>query len=152
MMTCVNLLQKFQQNSNIYICKERKKCMNNCIFCNIIEGKSPCYKIYEDEDVLVFLDISKKYFGHTLVVPKKHCINTLVCDDSVLTKVILVAKKVAKHYVEDCDIEGVNIVNNNGESAGQAVGHLHYHIIPRGKGLEDKKDMELEKQQAMLKF
>lgn len=126
--------------------------MENCIFCNIIEGKSPSYKIYEDEDVLAFLDISKKHFGHTLVIPKKHCVNTLDCDDKTLAKVILVVKRVAKHYVDDCGIAGVVIANNNGVEAGQSVGHLHYHIIPKGKGLEDEKDMDLEKQQKLLQL
>ena len=126
--------------------------MENCIFCNIIAGKSPSYKIYEDENVFAFLDISKKYFGHTLVVPKKHCVNTLDCDDEILSKVILVAKKIAKHYVEDCGVPGFVIVSNNGESAGQMVGHLHFHIIPKGKELDGKQNIDLAKQQEMLKF
>lgn len=126
--------------------------MDNCIFCNIIKGKSPCYKIYEDEDVLAFLDISQKYFGHTLVVPKKHSVNTLDCDDEVLKKVILVVKKIAKHYVDSCNISGVNIVNNNGIDAGQMVAHLHYHIIPQGKECKGKEKMDLSKQQEILKL
>ncbi len=122
------------------------------IFCKIIKGESPCYKIYEDDDVLAFLDISQKYFGHTLVVPKKHFANTLDCDDEILKKVILATKKIAKHYVDDCGVSGVNILNNNGKEAGQMVEHLHYHIIPQGKECKGKEKMDFVEQQKILKL
>lgn len=105
--------------------------MDDCIFCKIIRGEIPCYKIYEDDFVLAFLDIAKEHFGHTLVVPKKHYINTLDCDAKYLEKVILAVQKISKHYVFDCGFKGVNVLNANGLEAGQSVFHLHFHIIPR---------------------
>lgn len=67
--------------------------MKDCIFCKIVEGEIPSYKIYEDEHTYAFLDIAGDVWGHTLVVPKKHCANTLDCDDETLCAVILAAKK-----------------------------------------------------------
>ena len=105
--------------------------MDNCIFCRIIKGEAPCYKIYEDEFVLAFLDISKDCYGHTLVVPKKHCTNVLDCDDDVLYKVMSAVKKISNHYIQNCGFKGVNILNASGEEAQQSVFHLHFHILPR---------------------
>lgn len=108
--------------------------MDNCVFCKIIKGEIPSYKIYEDEYTLAFLDISKDIDGHTLVIPKKHFTNVLDIDKDTLEKVALTVKKVANHYVNDCGYDGVNILNASGESAGQTVFHLHFHIIPRKNG------------------
>ena len=105
--------------------------MDNCIFCKIARGESPCYKIYEDDKTLAFLDISKDAYGHTLVVPKQHCENVLDCEEEILASVIKTVKKVAKHYVENCGFNGVNIMNASGVEAEQSVIHLHFHIIPR---------------------
>lgn len=105
--------------------------MDNCIFCKIAKGTAPCYKIYEDELTLAFLDISKDTFGHTLVVPKAHCVNVLDCSDEVLAAVIKTVKKVSNHYVQNCGFKGVNILNASGEEAQQSVFHLHFHILPR---------------------
>ena len=102
-----------------------------CIFCKIIKGEIPCYKIYEDDDCLAFLDIAKDIDGHTLVIPKKHCCNTLDCDDETLSKVIKCVKKISNHYVNDLKYDGIDIINANNEAAQQSVMHLHYHIIPR---------------------
>jgi histidine triad (HIT) family protein len=104
---------------------------DDCIFCKIIGGKIPCYKIYEDENVLVFLDIAADYFGHTLVIPKKHYKNILDCPNKVLSDVMEVVQKISKHYVENCGFDGVNVINANEASAEQSVFHLHFHIIPR---------------------
>lgn len=103
----------------------------DCIFCKIVEGVSPCYKIYEDEWTLAFLDISRDTYGHTLVVPKSHCKNVLDCSDDILAKVMNTVKKVSTHYVKKCGFKGVNILNASGEEAQQSVNHLHYHILPR---------------------
>ena len=105
--------------------------MDDCIFCKIASGKAPCYKIYEDDYALAFLDISRDCYGHTLVVPKKHYKNVLDCDEEVLKHTIAAVKKVAKHYVDDCGFKGVNILNASGEEAQQSVPHLHFHILPR---------------------
>ena len=103
----------------------------DCIFCKIIKGEIPCYKIYEDEHTLAFLDIAKDVDGHTLVIPKKHSNNILDTDDETLTHVMNTVKLISKHYVEKCGFVGINVLNNNGASAEQAVPHLHFHIIPR---------------------
>ncbi len=105
--------------------------MDNCIFCKIINGDAPCYKIYEDDYVLAFLDISKDCYGHTLVIPKKHCESVLDCDETSLYSVISAVKKIANHYVNSCGFKGVNIINASGEEAQQTISHLHFHILPR---------------------
>ena len=105
--------------------------MSDCIFCKIVKGEAPCYKIYEDEMVLAFLDISKDCYGHTLVIPKKHYNNVLDFDDKTLNEVMSTVKKIANHYNQNCGFKGVNIINASGVEAGQTVNHLHFHILPR---------------------
>ena len=105
----------------------------DCIFCKIIKGEIPCYKIYEDDDCLAFLDIAREGFGHTLLVPKKHSNNFVETDAITLQKCMQVAQKIGSHFINNCGFEGFNIIINNGESAGQSVFHLHIHIIPRKK-------------------
>ena len=102
-----------------------------CIFCKIIKGEIPSYKIYEDEYTYAFLDIAKDVDGHTLVIPKKHVENILDCDNETLHHVMNTVKKIANHYVDNCGYNGVNILNANDKSAQQSVFHLHFHIIPR---------------------
>ena len=102
-----------------------------CIFCKIIKGEIPSYKIYEDEYTYAFLDIAKDVDGHTLVIPKKHVENILDCDNETLHHVMDTVKKIANHYVDNCGYNGVNILNANDKSAQQSVFHLHFHIIPR---------------------
>lgn len=102
----------------------------DCIFCKIIKGEIPCYKIYEDENVLAFLDISNDIEGHTLVIPKKHYKNILDCKNEDLTHVIKVIKKISNHYIS-LGYNGVNVLNNNEKCAEQSVFHLHFHILPR---------------------
>ena len=106
----------------------------DCIFCKIIKGEIPSYKIYEDEYTYAFLDIASDSYGHTLVIPKKHCTNVLDCPNEYLSAVMASVKKIALHYTEDCGFDGVNILNASGEAAQQSVFHLHFHIIPRKKG------------------
>lgn len=124
--------------------------MDDCIFCKIVSGKIPCLKIYEDENTLAFLDISKDSVGHTLVVPKKHYNNILDADEKILSHVISAVKKVSKHYAMDCGFEGINVLNNNGEVAGQSVFHLHFHILPQGNALWQ--NLSLEEQREKLKL
>lgn len=102
-----------------------------CIFCDIINGKIPSYKIYEDDYTYAFLDISNDANGHTLVIPKKHCENLLDVDVDTLNNVVKTIQKVSKHYVNNCGAKGVNILNANGKEAEQTVFHLHFHILPR---------------------
>lgn len=103
----------------------------DCIFCKIVKGKVPCYKIYEDENCLAFLDISKDYYAHTLVIPKLHYENILDIPVEQLNNVIGIVQKISKHLTRNCGFDGVTILNSNGESAEQSVFHLHFHIIPR---------------------
>ncbi len=103
--------------------------MTDCIFCKIIKGEMPCYKIYEDEDFLVFLDIMPVNKGHTLVISKQHYETIIDTPDELLEKMINIMKKVTKALKQDCD--GVNIAQNNFKASGQLVPHIHFHIIPR---------------------
>lgn len=133
--------------------------MNDCVFCKILSGEVPSYRIYEDEFTYAFLDIAQDAVGHTLVIPKKHCVNVLDCDKDILAKVMETVQKIAKHYVENCGYDGVNILNCNGKSAHQSVYHLHFHIIPRksGDGMfwwpkEPKKEMNFDEVCNKLKI
>lgn len=102
-----------------------------CIFCDIIEGKIPSYKVYEDEDVLAILDVSQVTYGHTLIMPKKHVENIVEADEETIEKCAKVIGKLSKQIVKKTGAVGCNILNNCGEVAGQTVHHLHFHIIPR---------------------
>lgn len=102
-----------------------------CIFCDIVTGSIPSYKVYEDDDVLAFLDISQVTRGHTLVVPKQHSDNFLVCEEAQMIKVMKAAQKIACHLMEKTGANGMNILSNIHEVAGQSVAHFHVHIIPR---------------------
>ncbi len=102
-----------------------------CVFCEIVKGNIPSYKLYEDEDVLAILDIAQVTKGHTLVLPKKHFDSLLDADTEVLQKMIPVIQNLAKQIREKTGCAGINVLNNNGEAAGQSVSHLHFHIIPR---------------------
>lgn len=102
-----------------------------CIFCKIVNKEIPCYKIYEDDLVLAFLDISQTTLGHTLVIPKKHYVNMLEIDDKTLTQMIIVTKKLALKITKALNATGFNLLANTNESAGQEVMHAHFHILPR---------------------
>ena len=106
----------------------------DCIFCKIIKGEIPSYKIYEDEYTYAFLDIAAEGYGHTLVVPKKHFANVLGCSKFYLQRCMDTVKKIGNHYINDCGFSGFNLIVNTNESAGQSVKHLHIHIIPRKEG------------------
>jgi len=116
-----------------------------CLFCKIISGEIPSHKIYEDEDVYAFLDISDDCLGHTLVVPKKHFDNLLDIDTELFARVMAAAQKIAKHFVDNCGFTGVNVLNNSGVDADQSVMHLHIHILPRKNGDGKKMWPDLEK-------
>ncbi|OCN05207.1 HIT family hydrolase [Erysipelotrichaceae bacterium MTC7] len=108
-----------------------------CIFCKIIDGEIPSYKVYEDQDVLAFLDISQVTKGHTLVIPKKHYENFVDVDTETMQKVMVVAQDLAKSYMNKLDCTGLNILSNVNEVAGQSVFHFHVHIIPRYHATDD---------------
>ncbi|MDD3386719.1 MAG: HIT family protein [Candidatus Pacebacteria bacterium] len=108
--------------------------MEDCIFCKIISGEIPSYKIYEDDFVFAFLDINPTSLGHTLVVPKKHNKDVFDIEEEYLKRTILISKKIAKKMKEVLDCDGVNVYNNSGASAGQIIFHFHIHVIPRKNG------------------
>ena len=108
--------------------------MEDCIFCKIASGDVQGLRVYEDDQTLAFMDIAKDVDGHILVIPKKHYKKILDCDFETLSAVAHTVKTVSNHLTENCDYEGVNLLNANDESAGQSVQHLHIHIIPRKRG------------------
>ena len=106
----------------------------NCIFCKIIAGQLPCEKVYEDEEVLAFLDINPISQGHTLVIPKAHYEFAHQCPPQVLASLAAKFGVIAEAICGACDTRAYNLLCNNGSAAGQVVGHLHFHIIPRAAG------------------
>jgi len=102
-----------------------------CIFCQIVAGDIPCYKIYEDKKVLAFLDINPLNPGHTLIIPKHHYQNLEQIPAKELTYLILIVKKLGKRLKERLGVEGYAVSMNNDPVAGQEVPHVHFHLIPR---------------------
>ena len=100
-----------------------------CIFCKIINGEIPAFKIYEDEYVLCFLDISQASEGHTLIVPKKHFENLFDVDQETLNHMAQAVKIVTNLLKEKLGVADVNLLNNSGTNAGQTVMHLHFHLL-----------------------
>jgi len=105
--------------------------MTDCLFCKIINGEIPATKVYEDDNVLAFLDIHPVNPGHTLIVPKVHSDELLGTDDKVLEQMIVVTKRVAAAILRGLGYEAFNLEQNNGKIAGQVIPHLHWHIVPR---------------------
>ncbi|NLK28232.1 MAG: HIT family protein [Clostridiales bacterium] len=106
---------------------------NQCIFCKIIDGQIPSATIYEDEDFKVIMDISPAAVGHAIMLPKKHFSNLFEMDDNTASRALIVARKVATAMKEELGCDGLNMLQNNGEAAGQTVFHYHIHLIPRMK-------------------
>lgn len=102
-----------------------------CIFCNIREGKAEAEIVFEDENILAFLDIQPVNYGHTLVIPKKHYDNFLTVPKDVLDRLIHVTQFIAGAVKRSMNADGFNVISNNGDPAGQSVYHFHFHIIPR---------------------
>lgn len=120
-----------------------------CIFCSIINGELPSNIVYQDDKVIAILDLAQVTKGHTLVMPKKHYDNIFDVDEETLKQMIVVCKKLSKQLVDNLHADGLNIVNNNGQQAGQAIEHIHFHLIPRYKdddylikGQEHKYDLK----------
>ncbi|MEK5522276.1 HIT family protein [Heyndrickxia sporothermodurans] len=109
--------------------------MSDCIFCKIINGELPSAKVFENEHVLAFLDISQVTKGHTLIIPKVHKENVFKLTPEIAKNIFEVAPMIANALKAEFNPIGMNLVNNNGEHAGQSVFHFHLHLIPRyGKG------------------
>lgn len=105
-----------------------------CIFCKIINQDIPHHKVYEDDKVLVFLDIKPVNPGHLLVLPKMHCANIEETPEDILVDMVKVIKKMGKLLKDKLGVAGYNVTENNDPVAGQGVPHLHFHVIPRHEG------------------
>ena len=103
--------------------------MKDCIFCKIINGEIPCKKIYEDNDLLVFLDINPYRPGHTLIIPKKHTLDFNTIDEETLIKIMRCAKELSTKIVTAMNAGGYTLIQNNG--IVEEVKHFHLHIIPK---------------------
>ena len=104
---------------------------DDCIFCKIANGEIPSKTIYEDEDFRVILDLGPATKGHALVLPKEHAADLYELPEEIAAKVLVIAKNVAAQMKEKLGCDGLNLVQNNGEAAGQTVRHFHLHLIPR---------------------
>jgi histidine triad (HIT) family protein len=108
--------------------------MQDCLFCKIIAGEIPAEKIFENDKVLAFLDITPVNPGHTLVIPKAHRENLVDTEDGLLCEIILTVKKLAPIIAQAVGAEGYNLGVNSGTAAGQIIFHTHFHIMPRFSG------------------
>ncbi len=107
--------------------------MSDCIFCKIIDGDIPCNKVYEDEYVLAFHDISPKAETHILLIPKQHIVNLMSIEEQQWDLVTTVLRSINKVVAQE-NLEGYRLITNNGEKGGQEVFHMHWHILA-GKDL-----------------
>lgn len=114
--------------------KQREKLREDCIFCKIVRGEIPSQKVYENKKVLAFLDIGPVNKGHTLVISKEHYKNIYDTPEGVLCDVMKAVKLVARGVKEAVSADGINVGISNERAAGQAVFHLHFHVMPRFEG------------------
>lgn len=108
--------------------------MSDCIFCKIVAKEIPATVLFEDDDVLVFMDIGPIIKGHALVIPKKHYDPVTKTPEEMVARLHVVARNVAQAQLDGLGADGVNIMQNNGKAAGQEVPHIHVHVIPRFDG------------------
>lgn len=113
--------------------------VSDCIFCKIVAGEIPASKVYEDDHFLAFLDISQVTPGHTLVIPKKHARNLLEMTPDETADLFNVVSTVTKKVESATQPQGMNIISNMEEIAGQSVFHTHVHILPRYSQDDDLK-------------
>ena len=118
----------------------------DCIFCKIIDGSIPSYKIYEDELVLAFLDINPDSLGHSLIIPKKHYQDLTSIDEHTLNHIVNVAKTLKLKLEEKLCCDGLTLVQNNGDV--QEVKHFHLHLKPYYK---EKRDKDIKEVYDLLK-
>ena len=119
----------------------------DCIFCKIINGEIPSYKLYEDEAVICFLDVNPDTLGHSLIVPKKHIVDLMDMDDETLTHIMDVARTIKKLLEEKLNIDGLTLIQNNGDV--QEVKHYHLHLKPFYK--EKKELLPIEEVYKIIK-
>lgn len=111
--------------------------MDNCLFCKIANGQIPSATVYEDETFRVILDMNQAIKGHMLILPKEHAANLYELPEETAGEALRLAKKLALSAKKTMDIDGLNLLQNNGEAAGQSVMHFHLHVLPRKAGDDD---------------
>ncbi len=107
---------------------------DDCVFCKIAKGEISAEKIWEDEEFIAFSDANPKGEGHSLVIPKKHFETLMDLDENTSAKYVWAIRKTAEVLMSKYDCDGFNVVLNSGESAGQIVRHVHFHLLPRKQG------------------
>jgi histidine triad (HIT) family protein len=107
---------------------------SDCVFCKIVAGAIPCFKLYEDEATLAFLDINPVHPGHSLVITRNHAPTLMDSDDAHLARVLPVARRIAQAVASVAAPDGINLVQSNGPGAAQSVPHFHVHVLPRRHG------------------
>lgn len=131
---------------------------DDCIFCKLANGEIPTATLYEDNDFRVILDLGPASKGHALILPKEHYDNLYELDDEIASKVLVLAKKMITRMTKALGCDGYNLVQNNGEAAGQTVHHFHLHLIPRykddqvGLGWNMGKLTDEDKEEILAKF
>ena len=110
---------------------------DDCIFCKIAAGEIPSRKIYEDSDLIAIMDLNPTSKGHSLIIPKEHCTNIYDIDEDIAAKVMKTAKKLATKMTVALNCDCFNLLQNNGETAGQTMFHFHMHLIPRYKDADN---------------
>ena len=116
----------------------------DCLFCKIIAGEIPCFKLFEDDETLAFMDINPANEGHALVIPKEHANDVYAVSDAAITATVKTAKKIAAAIDKTLNPDGLNLLQCNGPAAAQSVFHFHMHVLPRRKGDELKLNWGLE--------
>ena len=112
--------------------------MSDCIFCKIARKEAPASVVYEDDEVIAFLDINPIERGHTLVIPKRHFVDIWDIEAGVLTQMVMVTQQVARKLATTLNTEGINTFSASGKPAGQDIYHFHIHVIPVGRGERTK--------------
>lgn len=108
----------------------------DCLFCKIIAGAIPCFKLYEDDDTVAFMDINPAAEGHALVIPKEHSPDVHGISDAAISSTVITAKKIASAINKTLSPAGMNLLQCNGPAAAQSVMHFHMHVLPRRDGDE----------------
>ncbi|GJM25303.1 MAG: hydrolase [Phycisphaerae bacterium] len=105
----------------------------DCVFCKIVAGEIPCHQIFSNDVVLAFLDIGPVSAGHVLLIPKRHCDSIVDLPSDVASAIGETLPRLARAVIDTVSADGLNVLQNNGECAGQVVNHAHFHLIPRTK-------------------
>jgi histidine triad (HIT) family protein len=106
----------------------------DCIFCKIAKGEIDSVKVWEDNDIFIFLDVNPITKGHCLVIPKKHFENIFDIDENILKKITIAGKHISEKIKKNLNADGIRLSQSNGKTAGQEMMHFHLHVIPRYEG------------------